>query len=361
MGQLIYAPDTNTDQLKLAAVVTLIEQGRLAHNTQGDIACGDWERLRGKWQQYARQFRASMAPLYREAAILKSRIKDSMISRDEFRKLSDAEQFRFVAENLKPAPRESTRATFNLLENLKAVRVIELKDAGLVDPYEDWLNDYAEYDPFTKISIPDANTIDFTAQGTDTGYVRKEFGANHFGDLDHLFKSTFTSESVAGVYSCTHGHWNLTNTNTVVSIKNMIDAADGLSFAYYTQTGGSTRNVHIRDTENSTLDYYDLAPLSLPLTYYPRIERSGTGWTAKLYDDALRTSLVDTLTLTTSGTDYKYLYAVLPRGQSTNSGSMVTKLEDMDLQESSPVPPGGGGVATPGITVMLTSASGRQG
>jgi len=86
--------------------------------------------------------------------------------------------------------------------------------------------------------------------------------------------------------------------------------------------------------EDSDIDFY-ADNGALPITRYPRVERSGTTVTAKIYDDSGRTSLLDTLSITGDQTLQQYVYGYINFGETgTTATSLTTNNLNLNDQHS---------------------------
>jgi len=189
------------------------------------------------------------------------------------------------------------------------------------------LTTYTEVDPESDLTVTsskvDIDTMDFDYDA----YVRADKGANHFGDFEHLVTSEFTAYSALWTTSC---FWALGDGVGDVSYTDMNTVNKGL-FARMRWTGSAVE-ARLKDCTNDNTDVWAGASTATP--YYMTIERSGTTLTCKIYSDASRTTLEDTLSIT-CGTDlYRYIFATMAGGSSTGSREYTGYVEDLDLQEA---------------------------
>jgi len=76
------------------------------------------------------------------------------------------------------------------------------------------------------------------------------------------------------------------------------------------------------------------------LSRYLTIKRNGTVGTLKIYSDAARTELIETLTITCNTTTYRYLHVVRSGEWSTDPDDHISGfVRNLDLQEEPPDPP----------------------
>lgn len=168
--------------------------------------------------------------------------------------------------------------------------------------YIDWTGGtWAETDSGTDITVA-ANTITVdTMETSAVSYVVEDFTANYFGNFTHDFQVNITVSSgldAAGAF------WALTD-QSAPTIKNMDDNDDGIAlFWKQYDSGGSDRRIVLINYENNTSDYYSA---SLATTYYLTIVKDDTTLKAYIYSDSGRTNLLDTLSVTRTADEYRYL------------------------------------------------------
>lgn len=182
--------------------------------------------------------------------------------------------------------------------------------------YEDFTT-YTEVDPNTHITVA-ANELDLAdlARNEDA-YVYDDKGAGHFGDFEHLVDIQILSTSGAGSLSAP---WGVSN-----NINDVLAWATGL----YIRLNGGTGEIRLVEVNGGSFDTYAGAR---DTWYYLTIERSDTTLTCKIYSDASRTILVDTLSVTCLTTTYRYVYGCA----SYNSGHANAydgDVDQLDLQE----------------------------
>lgn len=205
--------------------------------------------------------------------------------------------------------------------------------------YEDFTT-YTEQDPNSDITIASATEINVSTLNEDVdAWVYKDLGENHFdGDFEHLVKITINAWT---------GNWPGA---LVWLLSNDIDDGNGLQTAnksflgilFYRNGAFNQVNISLRERDGSTSysDIYTSGNLTLPKTYYLEIERDeavgdyGTIY-CRIYNDAERTDLVDTLTvaLHTSKKDFRYVFAVDSWDADNAAIDISFDVEDLDLQE----------------------------
>lgn len=195
---------------------------------------------------------------------------------------------------------------------------------------------FTEVDPGTKIAVTSTKIDVTTMLDSDSARVYKDYGAGYFsGDFEHLITVYCNSSTVTGLANLV---WAMSNATTEgvatattprIALRMYEETASSASL-FFTEAndGGSSTDTNVS--------------LSLNTPYYLKIKRDeavGTYGTAYvyIYSDSGRTTLVDTLTVTLSGTatrDYRYLYAYAGWGSEVGSYSWTGYTENLDLQEA---------------------------
>ena len=174
------------------------------------------------------------------------------------------------------------------------------------DPYED-LTTFPETDPNSHISLATL-TCTFALASNETAYAAKSYGAAHFGEYTHNMQFEITalpSGSYSVVWCVTNDpdEWGSINTGQLV-------------FLNYIYSGGVKLRVRLYEKSTGANDgETGLILWSNP--HYLTLERVSTTATCKIYSDAARTVLVDTLSITCATTTYEYLMPIA----SSNGGS----------------------------------------
>lgn len=163
--------------------------------------------------------------------------------------------------------------------------------------YEDWTT-YTEDDTPGRLTVA-ANSITATNahKAFETYRVYKDFGADHFGaEFEHDLTWTGSSYTntpgiiVWAVSNTVDSYWNWANDTAVAVSLIRTDSLFGLI-----------------GHELGSLDSYVCTFAS---TYYPRVHRtSETAVECRIYSDAARTTLLDTLSVTVpTGSRFRYLF-----------------------------------------------------
>lgn len=193
--------------------------------------------------------------------------------------------------------------------------------------FEDFAT-YTETDPATYIAYSSAGNAqaDFVGIPYNSTEIHfsKDFGSGHFGNFEHLVTCEYISAGEGSAYSkcfltigdTQEGWYGQTNALSV-----------------YLQ-GDSTpeRRIYCIDKATQTPDF---AAVSADTTYYLKITRSGTTYTVVIYDDAERTSEVDTIVDTCTNTTLQWcLVAQSFDGGAANGNRHISGYwKDLDLQE----------------------------
>jgi len=168
-------------------------------------------------------------------------------------------------------------------------------------------------------------------QQVATSYVYKDYGASYFEYFDIEFEAEITqSQSSGHVVLCTVS-------NTIGSWIAWDAANDGIMIDTYNTSG--TFYTRLRDHSNSNQDTYSWgATTTLPLTYY-KFERLETTATLKIYSDASRTILIDTLTITCETESKRYIYCLSSRdgGSTTTISGTAQNFEIVTHSSSSSI------------------------
>ena len=189
------------------------------------------------------------------------------------------------------------------------------------------LEDYTTYDetdPDNEITVG-ANkiTVALTSSG-DNAHVTDDKGAAHFGDFEHLFDAQTTNSF--DTQSCLM--WGVSDdfyTHTSMDTNN-----EGLSVQMIGVSGVDHRvRLHCYVTPDS--DTHALAADND--RHYYTVERNDTTLTCKIYADAIRTDLKDTLTITCTNDTYKAIIA-FGNLQSGAADGIYLDIDNLDLQEA---------------------------
>lgn len=189
---------------------------------------------------------------------------------------------------------------------------------------------YTEVDPGEDLTVIATKITATNAIKNQEWYVTKDKEADHFGDFEHLEKVNTTASDDYGSL----GFWGLSNGSNTMG--DMFTNNEGLMWMF---SHGVPPHIYLQDASN---DNYDSFACSYSTDYYCTIKRAVTAGTVKIYSDAERTNLLDTVAITTSELKYRWIYGCI----SYNSGEIAAQVsgytENLDLQESPPPPPPSG-------------------
>lgn len=323
-----YPPKITTDYQRLAAVYSLIEQMRLEHNQQGEIALNNPEKYinSGKWAKYTKLYQEKHSIVAHEKLRLKNRIRQAYGDAEWREKPVEEKE---VLSNILFGNREKLKTTpvpdgvvCAPFDQLKAISLDEL-NGDFVDPYENFTT-YTEQDDGGYLSVAE-NVITFTnAPNNEVAYVRKAHTIS--GDFEHLHKWTSTwladDYAFAGVWDINDGYdswWTQKN------------AYNGAVLYIKTYSGASGYGCYLYSAEDD--DYEAESMWTSSTTRYCTTWRSGTDLHSSLYTDAARTNLDDTLDVTFVTDSFDYVYPFIAQNAGDASASTGTS-EDLDLQEA---------------------------
>ena len=152
------------------------------------------------------------------------------------------------------------------------------------------LTTFTEVDSAGDITVTSAQAAFDTMRRDAVSYVYDDLGAGYFTDFHLEFEVKI--DSVSGFT----GHVLLAGiSNTVGTFDDQLTANDGIMFTVYSDSGALRFDLDCRSTDD-TDSYVDGGTSSNLL--YCTFERVGTAATIKIYSDCGRTTLVDTLSIT---------------------------------------------------------------
>ena len=126
------------------------------------------------------------------------------------------------------------------------------------------------------------------------------------GDIEHLFD--FQVDSATNTGSNTVNGW----ANIIGNRKDVLDASEDGLFLIASQGGTGTKSFGLQEIDGGSGSTDVFSPWVMGTRYYNTFGISGTALSNKIYDDADRTSLVDTLSLTLGiNIDLRYHYACM--------------------------------------------------
>lgn len=203
---------------------------------------------------------------------------------------------------------------------------------------------YTEVEEAADIYSVAASKIDFTdVPLNENSYVYKDFNAGHFGDFTHLITVYLSDTNLGSATSiCGYGLQNEITDYVGVTGDALITMIRGDSSAI--------NDIKIREKDGGVEGAEDIGTISFNTIYYLTVSRSGDTYQVLIYDDADRTSLVDTLSITCIETTFQYCMAVETTDYGANTNRHITGyIENLDLQEAAPP----SGIVQQGATYLL--------
>lgn len=162
------------------------------------------------------------------------------------------------------------------------------------------LTTYTEVDPNSHIWATSSRMTGTKINQNETAYAYYDKGVDYFDSLDIDFDFCITELSINDLFG-------------VIGVSNVLghigewDVNDVLVYAYY--PSGAQARIYI-----ATFAGADYMVLSVNTTYYCTLERAAGNATfnLKVYSDANRTTLLDTLTcnISTASTKHRYIYGI---------------------------------------------------
>ena len=183
---------------------------------------------------------------------------------------------------------------------------------------------YTELDTGTNITVT-SSKVNHDYEHDKTEWLYSDKGIDHFTNWEHLCEVYMTSHSNNRL----RDYWALTNHledhETLRS-----NGRDALTLLCG-NVGGAYR-IYAMEIDGGVHDgdYFTGAVATL---YYLTIEKSTTTFTVKIYSDAARTVLLDTLTVTINDNNYRYVFGTLSRNQGAGGQYSKGYTQNLDLQE----------------------------
>lgn len=215
---------------------------------------------------------------------------------------------------------------------------------------------YTEVDEWgSDIVITDAHTIDVVdleSRNANT-YVYKDKGVNFFGDFEHLVEANITN----GVSASFLTVWNVNNSP---GIHSFLLGTDAIGVYFYHQAALPNEQFRLYDYKLRNLDNSPVAG-AYPFHRYFTISRIGNSAICKIYSDAARTVLEDTMTVTCIVTQLRYIEVTGAQLDNSSGGPIWATIKNLDLQyndppnaPNNPVPNNGAtGLVPPDVTLSV--------
>lgn len=335
---IVFPPGITSDPARLAAVYNLVEQARVYHNSQGEIARSNWREYQARWITFSRIYHEKVKWLLHEQNILRDNIfRSSYSDRRVWDSLTDEEKGRAILSmygNKAQLSRVRTNAASTILDKLLKIPLNDVVPGKIVDPVENLLA-YTEVDPNNKITVTAAKSSWVDLTRNEDAYVYADKGVGHFdGDYEHLLEAQISlpTEQIAWA-----AHWVLAN--LVDDVKGIQDASGDAHYVFsiYHPTVPDYR-LYLGELNGGTATT-DYGVILVDTRYYLKVKRdeavgvNGTLY-CYIYSDAARTTLVDTLTVTlTEKQDFRYVY-VTNTWNSAGDYDHDGFTENLDLQEA---------------------------
>ena len=187
---------------------------------------------------------------------------------------------------------------------------------------------YSETDPNGDITRTAARCTASTMRRDVNAHVGKSYGASHFGDYDHDIDFRITAcdskgEMVVWAVASSDASW----------------AGLGAGQDCHVYDIGSANRLTLYDKGNADNDVY--ASVALNTTYYLTNTRvKATPLTqCKIYSEAARTTLLDTLAITPETDDYEYALCCASMKSTWNPAATISGYsENLDLNEGPAMP-----------------------
>lgn len=198
---------------------------------------------------------------------------------------------------------------------------------------------YAEVDPNGRYAVT-TNKVTVTGlTRNEDAYITSDKGVNHFGSTySHTLDAQVTADNDTAVM----GVWCLANViDDIFGIQ-----SDGSETAHilFFNVSATVRRIRLREINGGSFFTDEFSAYSLSTRYYFTTERIAGGTygviQVKIYSDAGRTTLIDTLTLTLHADhEFRYVYAVQPFNLAA-AGVISGDIQNLNLNEAAIV--GGG-------------------
>jgi len=190
---------------------------------------------------------------------------------------------------------------------------------------------YTEDDTPARLTVTTSKVAASGLDGDEDCQVYSDKTAGHFGTtFEHLV--TVTPQSETGAGDPHHAVWAVSNT---LSNRSVWQAS--LEQALFCGFRQDSDEIRFMECEAGTTDIYDYLSDFNGITFYLTAERTGdTTATLKIYSDAARTTLLDTLLQNVpSGRSYRYIWGFNSNNAAAATGQIAAiDVENLDLQEA---------------------------
>jgi hypothetical protein len=190
-------------------------------------------------------------------------------------------------------------------------------------PYE-VLTNFDETDTGGYLDVT-AKTCEFDLLPQNAeSYLSDDYGASYFDDFDIEFEAEVTATSVVGAQVGICGI-----SDTAGTINDFALQTDGIRVDIR-RYGTNTMWVHLKCHNTDNTDTYEFSGTTMPLRYF-KMTRSGTTTTLYIYSDSNRTSLVDTLSITSETGAKRYLNAVCSHEQGQSNRTITGYAQNFEI------------------------------
>lgn len=156
---------------------------------------------------------------------------------------------------------------------------------------------YTEVDSAGDITVT-ANKIAVYEMHRDANsYVHYDKGVSYFGNFIHTLKLAYGYCMATGAQA---GFWSVSATEGTHA--DFLATNNAMGALFWEDAGGDV--IYITDYTNDNSDPYQITDGT---NYWLTIERDGTTLTCKIYSDATRTTLLDTLTITCTNMAFSHI------------------------------------------------------
>lgn len=207
--------------------------------------------------------------------------------------------------------------------NDNAIFMVEVAD-DLSSPKEDFTT-YTEIDPNNHISKT-ANHIDFEAHRNEDAYLYKDMSTNYFNSFKHKIDIKLIGTPDDNGYAAI---WLVSN--AVDDFNGQRTAENRYCGVGFLRSAGSSK-IRLEFWNGTTL-LNDNYVCSSDTWYYLAIQRDGTKIVCKIYSDANRTILLDTLSLTISDIGFRYIYGCCTNNWGEEGQVAIIDVENLNLCE----------------------------
>lgn len=209
--------------------------------------------------------------------------------------------------------------------------------------------DYEDFTTFTEVEEADyiqttEQHVDINTSRTETAYLYKNYGVDHFDDFTHLIDAKPVSDGGQNPGTSHYGQLNnfwLLHSDTSLGdeydLRNDGDNPKFISVDFYRSSTGGAQNIRLKYWDGNALTS-DTANFSYVYgtMYYFNITRLVTALTCEIRTENQSGTFKDRLTVVSTSDAFRYLYA----GCSLDSGyedpyynHMICDIENLDLQE----------------------------